>query len=378
MLMFFLSVTVFCLVLVVYPYIVYPAGLYLFFPKKTVMLKNIQAGDGGDYSLLFCAYNEIGAMPEKLANVRELKARYPKLEVLAFDDGSRDGTADYISENAPFVRLIRGGGRNGKAHGMKLLAASARGRFLVFTDANVLLDINALDRLQSSYADESIGGVCGALHYLGASGSATAAMGGLYWRIEEKIKDLESVTGSVIGADGSIFSIRRELYPEFPDTVLDDFTVSMEVVFRGLRLIKSNEVIAYERLVSDRSDEFSRKIRIAARAFHTHASFAEKRRDMTALNRYKYFSHKTIRWFGGAFFLVGAVSAIITVTLIDPLLGFSFAASCGILVIVGLKRTHGVLSSFVEIILAMLATLVGVYRAKKGQTFSVWNPAKSR
>lgn len=377
MLTIFFILTTFCVFAVIYPYILYPAVLALL-PKRAVDLGAADAGTGSRFSLLFCAYNEAASLPEKIANLKELRLRYPELEILAFDDGSSDGGADMIEREAPFVRLVRGGGRNGKAHGMKLLAAAAQGDYLVFTDANVLLQVESFDRLSACYADSEVGGVCGALHYLGADGSSTAAVGGLYWRLEEMIKDLESATGSVMGADGSIFSVRRVLYPQFPDTVLDDFTVSMQVVFTGLRLVKSNDVIAYERLVSARSDEFSRKIRIAARAFHTHASFSGKRARMSILNRFKYFSHKSLRWFGGAFLIVGTATAIAAALVAHLVLGIMLMTVVGGILLLGLRSSSGALSSLTEIILAMMATLIGILRAAMGHTFATWNPAKSR
>ncbi|MEL3953310.1 glycosyltransferase [Stenotrophomonas bentonitica] len=366
-----------CILAVVYPYLIYPA-LLAATKARPIQLGASECGDGADFTLLFCAYNEASAMPQKLANLRDLRDRYPAMQFMAFDDGSKDGTADLIARDAPFVQLVRGGGRNGKAHGMKLMARQASTPLLVFTDANVLLDLDAPQALAACYSDSSVGGVCGALHYLGADGSSTAAVGGLYWRLEERIKDLESRSGSVMGADGSIFSIRAELYPEFPDTVLDDFTVSMSVVFNGLRLIKSNAVIAYEQLVSSRGDEFARKVRIAARAYHTHSELTSKRRKLSLANRFRYFSHKTLRWFGGAFLLAGAAFGIAAVSLIWPLAGVFVAVLIGTMVVIGIYTHKGPISSVLEIVLAMLATLQGVARAARGQTFAVWNPAKSR
>lgn len=366
-----------CAVAVVYPYILYPAILLLQ-PRRGIERGRPDAAGGAQFSLLFCAYNEAASMPSKLANIKELKGRYPHLSVLAFDDGSNDGTADMIEREAPYVRLVRGGGRNGKAHGMKLLAAAAESEFLVFTDANVLLDAAALDALAACYADATVGGVCGALRYLGAEGSATASVGSLYWRLDEKIKDLESATGSVMGADGSIFSTRRNLYPDFPDTVLDDFTVSLECVFRGYRLVKSNDVIAYEQLVSARSDEFSRKIRIAARAFGTHRYLRKKRRGMSGFDRFKYMSHKTIRWFGGAFLIVGAAAGFAAAAIVSPLFAVGSFVIVALLLALGLYTDKGILPSCTDIILAMVANLVGVGRALRGRTAVTWNPAKSR
>ena len=377
MLGLFMFLAVFCFAAVVYPYAIYPLTLK-FLKKWPVSYKGKRHVDGSGFSLLFCAYNELASVGDKVSNIKQLKLRYPKLEVLAFDDDSSDGTADYIAKNAPFIKLVRGSGRNGKAYGMKLMAKLASGRFLVFTDANVMLDITAIDQLQSCYSDENVGGVCGALHYLGAEESSTSVVGGLYWRVEERIKDLESATGSVMGADGSIFSIRSELYPEFPDTVLDDFTVSMEVVFRGLRLIKCNEVVAYEKLVTDRSDEFARKVRIAARAFHTHISFYKKLKNISLLDRYKYFSHKTLRWFGGFFLSVGALSSIVAGWLISPVITACVASFLFLFLFFGLKNSHGYASSIAEVMLAIIATMVGVIMGLRGKTYTTWSPAKSR
>jgi hypothetical protein len=352
-------ITALCAVAVIYPYVLYPIVLAMA-PKRPVHRGPVKDENGAKFSLLFCAYNEAKVMPQKIENIRALKAKYPLLEVLVFDDGSADGTADLIEREAPFVRVVRGGGRNGKAHGMKLLAAMARGQYLVFTDANVLLHEDALLFLAICYENKDVGGVCGALHYLGADGSSTAAVGGMYC------------------ADGSIFSTRRELYPEFPDTVLDDFTVSMEVVFRGFRLIKCNDVIAYEQLVSARSDEFRRKVRISARAFHTHTVLARKRKALSSLDRFKYASHKTLRWFGGGFLVLGAATALTAVVLIQPVLGAVAAAAIAIVFALGCRSSAGSISALVEITLALVATLIGVVRAIRGQTFAVWNPAKSR
>lgn len=317
-------------------------------------------------------------MPEKLANLAALKERHPDLEILAFDDGSADDTAAQIVAIAPLVTLLRGPGRSGKAHGMKQLAARARGDVLIFTDANVLLDLDAIDNLLARYADPDVGGVLGSLHYLGEGDSATASVGSLYWRIEERLKDEESRTGNVLGADGSIFSIRRSLYPDFPDTVLDDLTVSMAVVFAGKRLVKAKNVIARERLVAARGDEYRRKVRIAARAWHTHGHLRPQLRQMAAIDRFKYASRKIIRWFGGVFLCLGALAAVALAWRLSPWLCLGLCL-CGVgLFWAGARVRRGPFAAMVDVLIAYAATLQGVAQAMTGRTFAVWQPAKSR
>lgn len=368
------AILLLCLTVVAWPFLFYPLILRLLSTRPEAPVE----GAVPSASLLFCAYNEAAAMPEKLANLAMLKARHPTLEILAFDDGSSDGTGDLIAAQGSLVTLIRGPGRSGKAHGMKQLAARARGDVLIFTDANVLLDPDAIDNLLARYADPQVGGVLGSLHYIGAEDSATASVGSLYWRIEEKLKDEESRTGNVLGADGSIFSIRRSLYPDFPDSVLDDLTVSMAVVFAGRRLVKAKDVIARERLVTARKDEYRRKVRIAARAWHTHVHLRPQLRRMGALDRFKYASRKIVRWFGGLFILIGAVAAGALAMRLSPALYLAGALGVALIIWIGIRAKSGPFAALVDILIAYAATLQGVAKAMTGRTVTVWNPAQSR
>ena len=362
------------LVAVAWPFLIYP----LILRRLPTRPEQPQAGPAPSASLLFCAYNEAAAMPEKLANLVMLKTRHPALEILAFDDGSNDDTAAQIAAHADVVTLVRGPGRSGKAHGMKQLVARATGEVLIFTDANVLLDADAVDNLLARYADPQIGGVLGSLHYLGDGESATAQVGSLYWWIEERLKDEESRTGNVLGADGSIFSIRRSLYPAFPDDVLDDLTVSMAVLFAGMRLVKAKDVIARERLVAARTDEYRRKVRIAARAWHTHRHLRPRIARLSRLDRFKYASRKIVRWFGGLFILTGAVAAGALAMRISPTLYMACGLAVVLVLWLGLRRRAGPFAALVDILIAYAATLQGVAQAMAGRTFTVWNPAKSR
>lgn len=368
------AVLLLSLVAVAWPFIFYPLILRIL-PTRT---ETAVPGPAPSASLLFCAYNEAAAMPEKLANLALLKDRYPDLECLAFDDGSSDETAALIEAQGTLVTLVRGPGRSGKAHGMKHLAARARGEILIFTDANVLLDGDAVANLLARYADPDIGGVLGSLHYIGEGESATAQVGSLYWRIEEKLKDAESRTGNVMGADGSIFSVRRNLYPEFPDDVLDDLTVSMAVVFADRRLVKAKDVIARERLVTSRTDEYRRKVRIAARAWHTHRYLRPGLRRMSAIDRFKYTSRKIVRWFGALFILAGAVSAGALAMRISPQLYMAGGMVIVLVIWLGLRRRGGPFAALVDILVAYAATLQGVFKAMIGRTVTIWSPAKSR
>lgn len=373
--LFLIVVIVTAAILLLWPFLFYPAILRVL---HAVPIHSDQGQTPVCASLLFCAYNEAASLPAKIANIRALKIRHPRLEVLAFDDGSADETGTLLDQADDVLKVVHGSGRSGKAHGMKLLAKMAQGEILIFSDANVMLDEEAIDALLPYYRDQQVGGVLGSLHYGGAQSSASASVGALYWRIEEQLKDLESRTGNVMGADGSIFSIRRSLYPDFPDSVLDDLTVSMAVVFAGKRLIKAKNVIAREMMVSRREDEFRRKVRIATRSWHTHQHLRPQLRVMTRLDRFKYSSRKIVRWFGAAWMGIAALAALALAWRISPIAAIALLAAALFVALLGLNFRRGPIASVMDLLLAYVATLKGVLRAMRGQTFTLWAPAKSR
>ena len=135
---------------------------------------------------------------------------------------------------------------------------TARLRF--FTDANVQLDEDGFAHLARYFSDPDIGCVCGHLIYVNSEESSTASVSSAYWRLEELIKKLESDTGDVMGADGSIFAIRRSFHRKVPNDIIDDFFTSFSILCDGKRVIRAPELMAYERSDASSTVEFRRKV----------------------------------------------------------------------------------------------------------------------
>ncbi len=365
-----------CALLLLVPYIFYPMVLS-FLPTRPVRTNGNNA-DHRKISLLFSAFNEEDSLVEKFENLKDLKAAYPKLEILAYDDCSDDRTLEMLFQCPSIDVVLTSDRRCGKASGMKRMAAQAKGEILVFTDANVLLHSGSLEALNRYYNDPEVGGVCGSLRYTGEGSSATAKVGGQYWRLEERIKDQESRTGSVMGADGSIFSIRANLYPEFPDSVLDDFTASMEVVLQGQRLVKAEDVVAYERLISSGADEYRRKIRIGTRAFHTHRWLAGRLAKASTPTRARYFAHKTLRWFGGLLAGCSIAGSVLGGLLAFPRVTVTLLILTSITGLLLFFARRDVVRRLAEALSALWGTQVGVIRAMRGATVTTWSPSKTR
>jgi cellulose synthase/poly-beta-1,6-N-acetylglucosamine synthase-like glycosyltransferase len=298
--------------LAVFPYLIYPATLRRF-RQRPVRPRPQQPPPSA--TLVFCAYNEAASSAAKLDNLRAIRAVCPAMRFQCFVDKSSDDTLALLRAHPDLLSVIEAPARIGKASGMARMMARCDTDIVIFTDANVLLDPASVAPLLAYFSDPEIGGVCGTLHYTNPDDSKAATTSSAYWRLEEKIKRLESLSGSTMGADGSIFATRRALYPQVPAHLLDDMLVSMNVVFMGYRLVTAPDVHAYESAVTGSAAEFRRRRRIACRAYMSHAFIRTHVRALGRLDRYKYFGHKVLRWYGVWLGLMAAVLGLAALTL---------------------------------------------------------------
>jgi glycosyltransferase involved in cell wall biosynthesis len=368
-----LGLSVISLALFAYPYLLYPGILRLL--SEVPVRKGLA---DHSVSILFCAFNEQASLPAKIENLRLLKERRPDLEILVYDDFSSDGTSELLAGASDLLAIIRGERRTGKAAGMKQLARRANGEILLFTDANILLAADAIDRLLRYYSDAEVGGVACTIRSLNEVDTVTSEIGSAYLIVDDRLQELESRTGNVVGAHGGLFSVRRRLYPDFPDTVQDDFIVSMSVIFQGKRLVKAQDVLGYENKVTRRGDEARRKMRIGARAYHTHRCMRAGIRRMSARDRMKYVSRKMLRWFGGIFLALGLLFGLAAVLTVSKPVGAALVVAALVGSVAAVRSRTGLLGKAGELSVAVFATLAGVFQGMQGRTIAIWTPAKSR
>ena len=152
----------------------------------------------------------------------------------------------------------------GKASGLNDAIQLATGEVLLFTDARQQIESGALRLLIENFADPDVGAASGEL-MLGNPASGETGKGmGLYWRIEKKIRELESASGSVAGATGAIYCARRNLLDQSPlpeGTILDDVLLPMQIVRHGSRVVFDSRARAWDSPDLGEGREFSRKVR---------------------------------------------------------------------------------------------------------------------
>jgi glycosyltransferase involved in cell wall biosynthesis len=331
------------------------------------------------FAICLCVYNEAAVIRDKVEDLLRLRrANDGQLDICIYVDAATDGTTESLSGYRDQVRLVVSPQRRGKTHGMNLLVAGTAASIVMFTDANVRIDPSAIAVLKHYFANPEIGCVCSYLTYVNAGDSAAASVGTAFWSFNEWSKGLETATGSVIGADGSLFAIRREYHRPVPDGLFDDIYVSLSVLFAGSRVVRAPELRAYETHSTRAVDEFRRKIRISCECMAVHFKLWPELRQMGAWNLYKYLGHRLMRWVGGYLLLASAIVMIsaavlafggVTTTLVISVLIVLYAA------VVRLNLRFA--SATWNVILAFTGNAIGTWKAFRGMRAVTWEPPSS-
>ncbi len=366
-----------CVLLVLHPYVTYPLSLMVirrFRPKPL----NPTRAEPTRFAVVCCVYNEREVIDQKIENMRAVRDALGDCQLLIHSDASTDGTNEVLQSVAGEFTLSLAEGRSGKSAGMNRLLSMTDAEIVIYTDANVMIDATAVRNLPRYFQDREVGCVTGHLVYENSEESQTARVGALYWRHEEWVKQLESDTGSVMGADGSLFAIRRKLHRPTPADIIDDFFTSMSILCSGYRLVRGADFIAHERTATVRGDEFRRKVRIACRAFNCHRLLWPRIAKLDGLSVYKYLSHKYLRWLAGYFLAIGAAaSAVIVLGAFGTLPFVVYLLVLAAAAFAADRFDLPVMTSLWEIMVAMWATAIGVYRSLRGERFQTWTVASS-
>lgn len=219
-------------------------------------------------SLLVAAYNEAAVIAEKIRNALALDYPADKLEIVVASDGSKDATAEIVrslaeAESVGQIRLLNFETNRGKTVVLNDTVPQLRGEIVAFSDASSMLAPNSIRVLVQSFSDPRIGASSGVYRLLKKDQARLGAQEDLYWKYETFLKVQEAKLGAFTGAHGSLYAIRRELYPfPSPDTINDDFTIPIRILEQGYRVAYEPAAVAYEE--AHEMEGFSRRVRITA------------------------------------------------------------------------------------------------------------------
>ena len=294
-----------CTALVVYTYIGYGCLLYiilrikkLIIGKEPTPLLPLDEDLLPDVTLMICAYNEQDVIDEKMVNIRQLDYPQKKLCVMWVTDGSTDRTNELLRAY-PEVHLVFSPERRGKAAAMQHGLKENKAEYVVFTDANTMLNPDAIREIIRQFGKKNVSCVSGEKRVAARKKGQTAAEGeGLYWKYESLLKQMDSDLYSAMGAAGELFAVRMCHYHPAPsNALLDDFMISMLMVKDGHRIAYTKDAYAREYGSANLAEESKRKRRIAAGGLQSIWWLRDLMNPFLHPKvAFQFISHRVLRW----------------------------------------------------------------------------------
>jgi len=210
-------------------------------------------------TIIVAAYNEEQQIQHKIDNT--FASNYPseKIQLIIASDGSTDQTSSIVNYNTDPRIVFLNLPRKGKNATLNSAVKHAAHEILVFTDADVSIDANALSQLASHFSEADVGCVAGNFQYIGAGTDGEST----HWNIDRWAKKRLSRSGSITSATGALYAIRKSLFRNIPDGVTDDFYISTLASRQKKRILFDENAISFGNGVNSTGDEFTRKVRIA-------------------------------------------------------------------------------------------------------------------
>lgn len=294
-----------CLALVVYTYVGYGAVLYIILKIKKLFIRKeyspilpLDQQLLPEVTLMICAFNEADVIEEKMKNIRELNYPQDKLCVMWVTDGSSDDSNKLLA-SYPEVTLVYSPERKGKAAAMQHGLRKNKAEYVIFTDANTMLNANAIREIVRQFMRPNVSCVSGEKRVKARhSGQAAAEGEGLYWKYESTLKKWDSELYSAMGAAGELFAVRMSHYRQAPsNALLDDFMMSMLILKDGHRIAYTKEAYATEYGSANTEEESKRKRRIAAGGLQS-IWWLRSLMNPFAYPKvaFQYVSHRVLRW----------------------------------------------------------------------------------
>ena len=335
-------------------------------------------------TLIITAYNEERHLSEKLENTLALDYPAELLEIIVASDCSSDRTDDIAREfKNRGVKLVRQRERLGKTAAQNSAVEQARGEIILFSDATSSYQRDVVRMLMPSFADPGVGCVAGRLVYVDPAESHVGKGARSYWSYEVFLKKHESRAGSLIGASGCLYAVRRSAYVPLYHEACSDFIIATKMVEQGLRAVYEPLAVCTEETNRQSGREMNMRVRIIAQTF---TDLWRHRTMMNPLRRGFYalqlLSHKVMRYFV-PFFLIAllAASAILArgslsfqLLLVLQLAGYGAGVLAWLLDRAGVRSRLLVLPQY--FLLANIASLIAFYKFLRGERYARWEPIR--
>jgi cellulose synthase/poly-beta-1,6-N-acetylglucosamine synthase-like glycosyltransferase len=179
----------------------------------------------------------------------------------------------------------------------------------------------------------------------------------------------------MVGADGAMYALRRELFRPCPnDTLIEDLVIPMHIISKRKRVVFEPRALAWEKGVESIPEEFRRKVRIAAGAAQGLIRGNVWPKNAPARFWYIFLSHKFLRWLSPLTGILLVITALFTRQSLVAKVVLWFMA---VVVLLALLRTitgwrNALFTAPFYFLFGQIAMAIGLFKGISGTQTVLW------
>ena len=365
-----------------YAYVLYPAALWLIGRLRPHRALLVEQKEWPTVTVTLPVFNAAPSLRRTLEGLLALDYPRDRLQLLVISDASTDGSDEIVREYAERgVELLRVPERRGKTAAENAALRVARGEIIVNVDATVLVPSASLRALVRAFADPTVGVASGRDVSVGDIERTGNRDESRYVGYEMWVRSLETRVGSIVGASGCFYGIRRIIHAApLPPELSWDFASALVARELGFRSVSVDDAICLVPRTSRVGTEMRRKVRTMARGLNT--LFYKG----ALMNPFRYrgfalmlISHKLLRWLPYLLLPFAAAGLLVIASVAPSARVAAIACSAGILVgVVAIRRpssSHPRLVRLAGFAVAVFAAGVLAWvDALRGAQLATWEP----
>jgi len=299
--------------LIFYTYI----GYFLLLKFISLIIKRHQETPNTEVNLMsvtivITAHNEEKLIERRIDNC--LKLDYPNdlLEIIIASDGSTDRTNEIVLAKAreyPNIKLLHIPSHKGRAFILNNAIKKVNNEIILFSDANTLFNEDYLLQIIKAFNDPEVGCVGGQLTYANFNNNIITQNESLYWKVESKIRQLESELGILTSVSGCNFAIRKKLFTPISLAHEIDDIYPYRSIKAGFKVIHQRRAKAFEDSPETIGHQLYSRERILIQGL---PGILNEIKDPFFLKNprllFSVISHRFIRWISPLFLIILLIS----------------------------------------------------------------------
>jgi len=263
-------------------------------------------------SIVITVHNEEKLIKRRLDNCFALDYSDDMLEIIVACDGCTDNTiaiVESVATKKPQVKLHIVPDQRGRAYILNEVTNVVQNEIVLFTDANTSFESDYLRKVISAFNDPKIGCVGGELRYLNRENNSITQNESLYWKVETRIRRLESAIGILTSVSGCNFAIRRKLYTPISLSHEIDDIYPYRALKARYRVVHIDDARVYEDSPETLQHQLYARARIIIQGLPgiiseiTHPYFLKHPGYL-----FSVFSHRILRWLSPFFLILAFIS----------------------------------------------------------------------